>query len=136
MVLEQFDQIEPERIESYLAVGGYRALLDCIHHRSPAAIIAEITKSGLRGRGGGYPTGLKWSTVAQAPSSQEASNYDHSGHSGSSTGYNSEHYAHPPPRGTQNPRKYVICNADEGDPRAFMDRNVLESAPHPGSWRG
>jgi bidirectional [NiFe] hydrogenase diaphorase subunit len=55
-----------------------------------------VTRSGLRGRGGaGYPTGLKWTTVAKAP-------------------------------GTQ---KYVICNADEGDPGAFMDRSVLESDP-------
>src|SRR5947209_19409826 len=63
----------------------------------PQQVIAEITTSGLRGRGGaGYPTGLKWSTVSKAV-------------------------------GTQ---KYVICNADEGDPGAFMDRSVLESDPH------
>ena len=100
VVLDQFDRIEPERIESYLAVGGYQALLDCLHNRQPAAIIDEISKSGLRGRGGGgYPTGLKWATVAKATV---------------------------PPGG----RKYVICNADEGDPGAFMDRSVLESAPH------
>lgn len=100
VVLDRFEQIEPERIESYLAADGYRALLDCLHHRQPAAIIDEITRSGLRGRGGGgYPTGLKWSTVAKASV---------------------------PPGG----RKYVICNADEGDPGAFMDRSVLESAPH------
>src|SRR5271170_5413465 len=63
---------------------------------TPQQVIAEITCSGLRGRGGaGYPTGLKWSTVSKAV-------------------------------GTQ---KYVICNADEGDPGAFMDRSVLESDP-------
>ena len=57
----------------------------------------EITRSGLRGRGGaGYPTGLKWTTVAKAEGAQ----------------------------------KYVICNADEGDPGAFMDRSVLESDPY------
>ena len=56
-----------------------------------------MIKSGLRGRGGaGYPTGLKWATVAKTASQQ----------------------------------KYVICNADEGDPGAFMDRSVLESDPH------
>jgi bidirectional [NiFe] hydrogenase diaphorase subunit len=60
-------------------------------------VIAEVTTSGLRGRGGGgYPTGLKWSTVAKTPATQ----------------------------------KYVICNADEGDPGAFMDRAILESDPH------
>src|SRR5438045_9628995 len=64
---------------------------------SQREVIDEVTKSGLRGRGGaGYPTGLKWSTVAKAGDAQ----------------------------------KYVICNADEGDPGAFMDRSVLESDPH------
>jgi bidirectional [NiFe] hydrogenase diaphorase subunit len=59
--------------------------------------VAEITKSGLRGRGGaGYPTGLKWSTVSKSAGSP----------------------------------KVVVCNADEGDPGAFMDRSVLESDPH------
>lgn len=100
VVLDQLENIEPERIESYLAADGYQALLDCVWHRQPAAIIDQITRSGLRGRGGGgYPTGLKWSTVAKAAI----------------------------PAGG---RKYVICNADEGDPGAFMDRSVLESAPH------
>ena len=56
-----------------------------------------MVKSGLRGRGGaGFPTGIKWGTVAK----------------------------------TQSAQKYVICNADEGDPGAFMDRSVLESDPH------
>jgi bidirectional [NiFe] hydrogenase diaphorase subunit len=64
---------------------------------APAQIVQEVSKSGLRGRGGaGYPTGLKWGTVAK----------------------------------TIGTRKYVICNADEGDPGAFMDRSVLESDPH------
>jgi bidirectional [NiFe] hydrogenase diaphorase subunit len=96
IVLENSGVIEPERIESYLAAGGYDALDHALHEMSPAAVIEQVTKSGLRGRGGaGYPTGLKWSQVAkQRP-------------------------------GT----KYVICNADEGDPGAFMDRSVLESDP-------
>ena len=64
---------------------------------TPAEVRDEITKSGLRGRGGaGYPAGLKWNTVAKATGSG----------------------------------KYVICNADEGDPGAFMDRTILESDPH------
>jgi bidirectional [NiFe] hydrogenase diaphorase subunit len=64
---------------------------------TPKEVIEEMVKSGLRGRGGaGFPTGLKWGTVAK----------------------------------TQNTQKYVICNADEGDPGAFMDRSVLESDPH------
>jgi bidirectional [NiFe] hydrogenase diaphorase subunit len=64
---------------------------------TPKEVVETIIKSGLRGRGGaGYPTGLKWATVAKTASQQ----------------------------------KYVICNADEGDPGAFMDRSVLESDPH------
>ena len=97
VVLDQFDKIQPERLESYLAHGGYEALMNCVAHRSPGDILDMVKRSGLRGRGGGgYPTGLKWETVAKA-------------------------------RGD---RKFVICNADEGDPGAFMDRSVLECAPH------
>jgi bidirectional [NiFe] hydrogenase diaphorase subunit len=97
IVLENSGRVDPERIESYIAVGGYEALLKAITEMTPATIIQEMTASGLRGRGGGgYPTGLKWSTVAKS-------------------------------RGT---KKYVICNADEGDPGAFMDRSVLEGDPH------
>ncbi|MBX3063624.1 MAG: NADH-quinone oxidoreductase subunit NuoF [Anaerolineae bacterium] len=97
IVLENSGDIDPERIESYIAVNGYRALLQVLTEMTPAEVIDQISRSGLRGRGGGgYPTGLKWSTVAKAA-------------------------------GTQ---KYVICNADEGDPGAFMDRSVLESDPH------
>ncbi|MCB1068781.1 MAG: NADH-quinone oxidoreductase subunit NuoF [Kiritimatiellae bacterium] len=97
VVLEDFENIQPERIESYMAYDGYEALVSTVTHKSPADVLDEITRSGLRGRGGGgYPTGLKWSTVAKAHGAQ----------------------------------KYVICNADEGDPGAFMDRSVLECAPH------
>jgi bidirectional [NiFe] hydrogenase diaphorase subunit len=97
IVLENFGEIDPERIEDFIGIGGYEALLGCISNRSRDDVVQEITRSGLRGRGGaGYPTGLKWSMVAKAPGEQ----------------------------------KYVICNADEGDPGAFMDRSVLESDPH------
>jgi bidirectional [NiFe] hydrogenase diaphorase subunit len=97
IVLENSGVIDPERIEEYIAASGYRALLHALTEMTSVEVIAEIVKSGLRGRGGaGYPTGLKWSTVSKAV-------------------------------GTQ---KYVICNADEGDPGAFMDRSVLESDPH------
>jgi bidirectional [NiFe] hydrogenase diaphorase subunit len=97
IVLENSGLIDPERIEEYIARDGYRALTRALTEMSPPQVIAEITTSGLRGRGGaGYPTGLKWSTVAKAV-------------------------------GTQ---KFVVCNADEGDPGAFMDRSVLESDPH------
>jgi bidirectional [NiFe] hydrogenase diaphorase subunit len=97
IVLENSGRIEPDRIESYIEAGGYRALYQVLREREPAQVVAEITASGLRGRGGaGYPTGLKWGTVAKQ------------------TGE----------------KKFVVCNADEGDPGAFMDRSVLESDPH------
>lgn len=98
VVLENSGVIDPEKIEDYLAAGGYEALMDVLSEWKPADVIDEITHSGLRGRGGGgYPTGLKWGTVSKSHAGQE---------------------------------KYVVCNADEGDPGAFMDRCVLESDPH------
>jgi bidirectional [NiFe] hydrogenase diaphorase subunit len=97
IVMENSGTIDPERIEDYIAVGGYQALIKALTEMSPSEVIEEVTKSGLRGRGGaGYPTGLKWSTVAKA----------------------------------NGVRKFVICNADEGDPGAYMDRTILESDPH------
>jgi bidirectional [NiFe] hydrogenase diaphorase subunit len=97
IVLENSGLIDPERIEEYIARDGYRALTKALTGMTPQQVIAEIASSGLRGRGGaGYPTGLKWSTVAKAVGAQ----------------------------------KFVVCNADEGDPGAFMDRSVLESDPH------
>jgi bidirectional [NiFe] hydrogenase diaphorase subunit len=89
--------IDPERIEDYIATGGYTALHHALIELQPAEVIGEVTKSGLRGRGGaGFPTGLKWGTVAKSPGR----------------------------------KKYIVCNGDEGDPGAFMDRSVLESDPH------
>ncbi len=97
IVLENSGRIDPEKIEEYIAAEGYQGLVQALSEKTPAQIVQEVSKSGLRGRGGaGYPTGLKWSTVAK----------------------------------TIGTTKYVICNADEGDPGAFMDRSVLESDPH------
>lgn len=97
IVRETSGKIDPEKIEEYIAAGGYQSLYKVIHDFTPQEVVEEISKSGLRGRGGaGYPTGLKWATVAKMPSGQ----------------------------------KYVVCNGDEGDPGAFMDRSVLESDPH------
>jgi bidirectional [NiFe] hydrogenase diaphorase subunit len=97
IVLENSGTVDPERIEEYVGCSGYGALMRVLTDMSPAEVVQEVVKSGLRGRGGaGYPTGLKWSTVAKAVGKA----------------------------------KYVICNADEGDPGAFMDRSVLESDPH------
>ena len=97
IVLENSGVIDPERIEDYIAAEGYSALIKALTEMTPREVIDQLTRSGLRGRGGaGYPTGLKWSTVSKSV-------------------------------GT---KKYVICNGDEGDPGAFMDRSVLESDPH------
>jgi bidirectional [NiFe] hydrogenase diaphorase subunit len=97
IALENSGVIDPERIEDYIAHGGYAALVDALSLMMPLGVVQQVQRSGLRGRGGGgYPTGLKWSTVAKARA----------------------------------PRKFVICNGDEGDPGAFMDRSVLESDPH------
>ncbi|WP_414570617.1 NuoF family protein [Nostoc sp. CCY 9925] len=104
IVLENSGKVDPERIESYIAADGYQALYHVLRDRTPTEVVDDITRSGLRGRGGaGYPTGVKWATVAKAK--------------GDAYGAHSE-------------RKFVICNADEGDPGAFMDRSVLESDPH------
>ncbi|MFN7209637.1 MAG: NuoF family protein [Aggregatilineales bacterium] len=67
VVTQRNGLIDPNDLNSYIAAGGYTALLDVLAHRTPAEVVQEIVKSGLRGRGGGgYPTGLKWSTVAKA----------------------------------------------------------------------
>ncbi len=97
IVREHTGIIDPESFTGYVAVGGYRSMVQALTEMTPGAVVAEVTTSGLRGRGGGgYPTGLKWSTIAKMPTGQ----------------------------------KYVVCNADEGDPGAFMDRAILESDPH------
>ena len=97
VVLENTGEIDPERLEDYVAAGGYSGLIKALTEMSPAEVLAEVDKSGLRGRGGGgFATGLKWKMMAKEVADQ----------------------------------KYVICNADEGEPGAFMDRAILESDPH------
>lgn len=89
--------INPECIDEYIAMDGYKALEKVLTQMTPDEVIEEIKASGLRGRGGGgFPTGLKWSFAAAQQADQ----------------------------------KYVCCNADEGDPGAFMDRSILEGDPH------
>jgi len=89
--------IDPTRIEDYLAVGGYRALGKALFSMKPEEIIQEVKKANLRGRGGGgFPAGVKWEQC----------------------------------RNASGKIKYVICNADEGDPGAYMDRSLLEGNPH------
>ncbi len=97
LALKNCGVINPERIDEYIAMDGYQALAKVLTKMTPEDVVNEITKSGLRGRGGGgFPTGRKWSFAAMQKADQ----------------------------------KYVCCNADEGDPGAFMDRSVLEGDPH------
>ncbi len=96
LVLRNCGLIDPENIDHYIANGGYSGLVKALS-MPPEAVIEEIKKSGLRGRGGaGFPTGQKWEFCRRAP-------------------------------GTE---KYIVCNADEGDPGAFMNRSLLEGDPH------
>ena len=96
VVTGTFGLINPTDIDHYLAHGGYQALQRALE-MDPEAVLAEVERSGLRGRGGGgFPTGRKWRSCREA---------------------------HGEP-------KYVICNGDEGDPGAFMDRSIMEGDPH------
>ncbi|MCS7216301.1 MAG: NADH-quinone oxidoreductase subunit NuoF [Candidatus Bipolaricaulota bacterium] len=97
VVLRNVGVIDPENIEEYLAQGGYEALAKALLEMKPEEVIEEVRRAGLRGRGGaGFPTGVKWAAVRQAPG----------------------------------PEKYVVCNADEGEPGTFKDRLLLEGDPH------
>ena len=97
VVMTGCGQINPESLDAYLAEDGFKAVEQCVKQMTPATVIDEMKKSGLRGRGGGgFPTGMKWSFCAATPGKL----------------------------------KYIICNADEGDPGAFMDRSILEGDPY------
>lgn len=97
IVLRNCGVIDPSSIDDYIAHGGYQAIQKCLREYTPDQVVEIITKSGLRGRGGGgFPAGLKWKLARQA----------------------------------EGDKKYIICNADEGDPGAFMDRSTLEGDPH------
>ncbi|GAB1581025.1 formate dehydrogenase beta subunit [Phyllobacterium phragmitis] len=87
--------VDPLSLDDYRAHGGLRGLENALK-LSPAEIVAQVTESGLRGRGGaGFPTGIKWKTVLEA----------------------------------QGPKKYIVCNADEGDSGTFADRMIMEGDP-------
>jgi NADH:ubiquinone oxidoreductase subunit F (NADH-binding)/(2Fe-2S) ferredoxin len=69
LVLRNAGKIDPSRIEDYIAMGGYSAIVKCLATMTPQGVIYEVTRSGLRGRGGaGFPTGQKWSLVARSHS--------------------------------------------------------------------
>ncbi len=97
VVLRNCGHIDPEDIDDYLKVGGYKALRKVLFEMKPEEVIEEVKNSGLRGRGGaGFLTGAKWGFC----------------------------------RAAKDEPKYIICNGDEGDPGAFMDRSTLEADPH------
>ena len=95
--LKNCGKINAESIDEAIAVRGYEALAKVIEENNPDGVVDIITKSGLRGRGGGgFPTGMKWKFTAA----------------------------------NRGGKSYVVCNGDEGDPGAFMDRSVMEGDPH------
>ncbi len=97
VVLADCGVIEPGDIRDYIARDGYSAMAEALFGLTPEAVVAEVTDSGLSGRGGGgFPTGRKWGLTQVV----------------------------------QSPKKYVVCNGDEGDPGAFMDESVMEGNPH------
>jgi NADH:ubiquinone oxidoreductase subunit F (NADH-binding)/(2Fe-2S) ferredoxin/Fe-S-cluster-containing hydrogenase component 2 len=97
VVLKNKGIIDPERLEDYITMDGYKALAKALMQMKPEEIVKVVSDSGLRGRGGaGFPTGKKWELGLKIKSDL----------------------------------KYVVCNGDEGDPGAFMDRSVMEADPH------
>lgn len=97
IAIENCGKIDPENIDEYIAVGGYKALEKCLKNMSPEDVVEELKVAGLRGRGGaGFPTWFKWNAALREKSTP----------------------------------KYMVCNADEGDPGAFMDRSIMEGDPH------
>ena len=97
ITLRNCGMIDPEKIDEYVARGGYEGLSHALFDMTREEVIEEVKLSGLRGRGGaGFSTGMKWEFTSKAPGDM----------------------------------KYVVCNADEGDPGAFMDRSILEGDPH------
>ena len=96
IVLRNAGSIDPKNIEEYIARDGYQGLAKALR-MTPEAVIEELKKSNLRGRGGaGFPTGLKWEFTQKVHSEE----------------------------------KFVICNADEGEPGTFKDRLIMEGDPH------
>jgi NADH-quinone oxidoreductase subunit F len=96
ILLKQCGHIDPEDINAYIQIGGYKGAEKAFSMK-PAKVIAEVKKSGLRGRGGaGFSAGQKWEGCCN----------------------------------NKEKTRYIICNADEGDPGAFMDRSIIEGNPH------
>jgi NADH:ubiquinone oxidoreductase subunit F (NADH-binding)/Pyruvate/2-oxoacid:ferredoxin oxidoreductase delta subunit len=99
LVLDQNGNLDPVRIDEYVACGGYASLANVLSSWTPEQVIAAVTASGLRGRGGaGFPSGIKWETCRKNVQKVGVG--------------------------------YILCNADEGDPGAYMDRSIMEGNPH------
>ena len=97
IILRNCGSVDPMSIDEAIARGTYRGALRALTQLKPEEALAEVTKSGLRGRGGAsFPTGLKWRLA----------------------------------RETHADIRYIVCNADEGAPGAYMDRTILEGDPH------
>ncbi len=100
IVMRHIGTIDPRDLRDSLAAGGYKGLAKALTGMTPEEVLAEVTASGLRGRGGaGFPTGRKWMTAIKAAESKKEP-------------------------------LYVVVNGDEGDPGAFMDRTLMEGDPH------
>ncbi len=100
IVMRHIGTIDPRDIRDSLAAGGYKGLAKALSTMKPEEVVEEVSRSGLRGRGGaGFPTGRKWMTAIKAAQRK------------------------------QEPL-YVVVNGDEGDPGAFMDRTLMEGDPH------
>lgn len=97
VVLEHCGHIDATSIEEYFGIGGYMAFEKALFDMTSEEILEEISRSNLRGRGGGgFVAGKKWKQVASQ----------------------------------KEKIRYVVCNGDEGDPGAFMDRSIMEGDPH------
>ena len=100
---EGYGHLNPLDLDEYISQGGFETLKKVLTSMSPQEVIDEVLNSGIRGRGGGgFPTGRKWQIVRDQRTSGKKPE-------------------------SSNP--IVICNGDEGDPGAFMDRILLESYP-------
>ena len=93
------------RLSTYESLEGYAALRTALS-MTPEELVTLVKDSGLRGRGGaGFPTGMKWSFIPQ-PKPGET------------------------PTGPAAAPKYLVVNADEGEPGTCKDLPLMMADPH------